>query len=110
MSYKIFLDDIRDPEFVWPNEPASNWTVCRSVEEAIGIFWAQGWPRFVSFDHDLGEHTPSGMGFAHFLIEVDLEQDSMPANFRFHVHSANPVGASNISGLLVSYMTTKGIL
>lgn len=97
-KYKIFLDDIRDP-------PDSSWTVARSYDAAVALL-EQGWPEMISFDHDLGEDR-TGFDFAKYLVELDLDSGTMPVNFQFQVHSANPIGRQNIEGLLDGYIRWK---
>jgi len=70
---------------------------------------SQGWPCHVSFDHDLGEAVPSGMDFAHYLVEKSLDEidsggQGLPKSFEYRVHSANPIGAENIQALLQRYL------
>lgn len=121
MSYKMFIDDIRNP-------PDRTWVVVRSVDAAIEYIQSHGFPRFISFDHDLGlklqiqpsgvgilladgaedTEAPSGFNFAKWLVEQDLEIHWMSAGFDYQVHSANPVGAANIRGLLDQYMSFRG--
>lgn len=98
--YKLYLDDIRTPL-------SDGWVVVRSYDEAVSYVQVNGFPREVSLDHDLGEAVPTGMDFARWLVEQDLDHDSMPDNFEFNIHSANPVGSDNISGLLTSYLNHK---
>lgn len=68
---------------------------------------------FISFDHDLGMDNerkvlPSGYDFAKWLVEMDMNGIiSIPKDFTFTVHSANPVGAENIRTYLCSYMEFK---
>lgn len=95
---KLFIDDIRDP-------PDESWTIARSYEEAVRLV-AVEFPEMVSFDHDLGS-GPTGYDFAHHLVDRDLDNAAMPINFTFTVHSANPVGANNITGLLNRYLKWK---
>lgn len=94
---RIFLDDIRDP-------PAGDWVVCRSYDEFVATIERDGFPEFVSFDHDLGDKVPSGKDAANWLVERDLDTNSMPTAFGFYVHSANPPGAENIQNLLSRYL------
>jgi hypothetical protein len=93
---KIFLDDIREP-------PDNTWDVARSYEDALFLVEYLGFPDEVSFDHDLGTEK-TGLDFAHFLIELDLDTGAMPVQFTYRVHSANPVGRANIEGLLSGYL------
>jgi len=54
-------------------------------------------PDEISFDHDLGDGVPSGMGCAKWLVETERP---VP---RFTVHSANPPGRMNILSLLENW-------
>jgi hypothetical protein len=96
---KLFLDDIRDP-------PDETWIVVRSFREAHDWVKQHGFPTLVSLDHDLGGEL-TGMDFVHFLINLDLDTGTMPDDFSFIVHSANPVGAGNIAGLLDQYLRMR---
>jgi hypothetical protein len=104
--YKLFLDDLRDPEWVHGGD-ASGWLVCRTVAEARAAIGSLGWPSVVSFDHDLGLGQPTGMDLARWLVEHDLDTGSMPRGFTYVVHSANPVGAANIRGLMEGYLAQR---
>ncbi len=103
--FKLFLDDVRDP-------PDDTWTLARSYSEAVALVEQHGFPDEVSFDHDLGKapvlEDKSGLDFAHFLINLDLDTGAMPNNFTFHVHSANPAGRDNIVGLMEGYLRFRG--
>lgn len=100
--YKLYLDDIRTP-------PDDSWVVARSYNQAVKIFEDIGAPAEVSFDHDLGviEGTvipdKTGYDFAHFLVEKDLDTGCLPKNFKYSIHSANPIGRENIEKLFSSY-------
>ena len=96
---KLFLDDKRDP----PGEIAWSHIVVRSYEEAVEYVTQFGFPEEVWFDHDLGTEK-TGLDFAHFLINLDLDTGAMPVQFTFRVHSANPAGHDNIVGLLDRYL------
>ena len=98
----MFLDDIRDPII------ENGWIIVRSFDEAVAVVLEHGYPKYVSFDHDLGEGK-SGFDFAKWLVEHDLDTDSMPDNFSFYVHSSNPVGKQNIEGLLRPYIKQRNI-
>lgn len=76
------------------------------ISEAIAMVQAHGFPEYVSFDHDLGGDR-TGLDFAHYLIQLDLDKGTMPINFNFDVHSANPVGTENIEALLERYIRWK---
>lgn len=107
MGYVMFLDDVRDPGWVYPTRDCRGWIVCRSVDEAINVIADLGWPEWISFDHDLGEGEPTGMDLAKWLVNGDCEHGSMPRGWSYAVHSANPVGAANIRGLLDGYLAAK---
>lgn len=106
MTYKMYIDDIRVPK-------VDGYIVVRSVQEAVDYIKENGYPVFVSFDHDLGmdaaeiNELPSGYDFAKWLCEQDMDNEFMQ-NFDYFVHSANPVGKANIEGYLENYMSFKG--
>jgi hypothetical protein len=50
---------------------------------------------------------PSGYDFAKWLIEQDMNNQTMPKDFNFSVHSKNPVGAENIRSILTNYLHFK---
>jgi len=77
------------------------------MAEAQNVISDLGWPEWISFDHDLGDNVPTGYDLAHWLVEQDLDLSIMPAQFAYQVHSANPVGAANIQGLLDGYLRHK---
>lgn len=68
MSYKLFLDDIRNPTecslYMYKRIGKENlsyldedWVVVRNYSEFIGAIFDRGLPNLVSFDHDLAhEH------------------------------------------------------
>ena len=101
-KYNLFLDDIRTPK-------NGDWTIARSFAEAVSIVEKHGYPAHVSFDHDLGDNVPTGMDFAKWLVEQDLDNQNMPEDFDYTVHSANPPGRENIKGLMHGYLKSKGI-
>lgn len=101
MTYKLYLDDIRNPK-------ARDFIVVRSFDAAVNYVNQHGFPNYVSLDHDLGDaYTKTGYDFAKWLVSVDLVNNSMPDDFDFNVHSANPVGAKNIIEYFKSYLSLK---
>jgi hypothetical protein len=103
MSWKLFLDDERDPV-------GDGWVVCRSLKDAVAKCDMFGLPSFVSFDHDLGHNyiiddfENTGMGFANWIVHVCLEgKHAMPEDFDWYVHCQNPIGAENIQKLMESW-------
>ncbi len=108
----LFLDDCRNPEMVYPSLPATtSVVVVRSYAAAVEYVEKWGCPTTVSFDHDLGDihagvDEKTGYSFALYLVDRDLDSagNFLPPNFKFYVHSANPIGAAKISELLNSYL------
>lgn len=104
MTWNLWLDDTRDPLYTLNSQ---EWTIARTYQEAVDLVKKLGFPRYVSFDHDLGivdGVEENGADFAHWLVEYDLDHNTMPKDFTFFVHSANPQGSINISSLLNNYL------
>ena len=98
MSYNLFIDDER-----MPPEDGQAWVVVRSSKEAKDVIVANGVPKFISFDHDLGGDD-TAMRFVYFLIDSYCMGfiDTFP--IEYYVHSQNPIGAANIRGLMNSFI------
>lgn len=102
----MFLDDLRYP-------PAGEWVIVRCVMSAKDYIAEHGMPVFVSFDHDLGadpetgEPFETGYDFCKWLCDIDMDLGTLPKDFDFTVHSANPVGARNIESYLRSYLQQR---
>lgn len=117
MKKYLFLDDERNPSDVtWVSIPRNvQWEIVRSYEEAVQWVAANGFPDVVTFDHDLSlmhyaddfSKEKTGYDFAKFLVNHDIDNDSMPADFAFYVHSMNPIGKVNITNHLQSYIQQK---
>ncbi|TAL98648.1 MAG: hypothetical protein EPN73_01605 [Paraburkholderia sp.] len=101
MTYRLFIDDIRDPA-------SPDWVIARNSAMAIAIIEANGCPAEISFDHDLGGDD-TAMPVVKRLIELDLDAAGayIPPHFHFSVHSANPVGRENIRALLAQYLVVR---
>ncbi len=100
----LYIDDLRDPK------TNRNWIIVRNFEEAVEFMQKNGCPNYISFDHDLGDiGTKTGKDVANWIVERDqeFEGEFIPEDFEFNVHSANPVGAKNIEGLLTQYLAFK---
>ena len=103
VSTKMYLDEIQTPieEFDF---------IARSFDEAVSIIKENGVPNFISFDHDLGVDCDgnilkTGYDLAKWLVNSDLDNEyTLPFNFKYKVHSQNPVGKRNIISLLNSYL------
>lgn len=101
MSYSLYIDDEREPK------TARSWIIARTYDDAISIIGELGVPSYLSFDHDLGTGL-SGYDIAKWIVEQDLDGTlSIPTDFQFNVHSANPVGRRNIECLLDSYLSFR---
>lgn len=106
MSYNLFLDDIRMPEMVYRNPDEYNFVIVRTYEKFVAHIEANGLPEYISFDNDLGlnangEVAEDGYAAAKWLVYtsgLDLRE------LDFYVHSANPVAAKQIEGLLTNYI------
>lgn len=90
---KIFLDDEREPNWVYDpyiyEEFAKDWTVVRSVEEAIKLLTTEV-VTAISLDHDLGYQVPTGYDLCKWMTA----NAKWPEDVSFH--SANPVGVKNM--------------
>ena len=99
-NIRMYIDDIRDPKGEFD-------LTARNSDTAINIMRQTGCPNFISFDHDLGGDD-TAMRVVKFMVEMDLDHKGwIPNDFTFFVHSANPVGAANITGYLNAYMRTR---
>lgn len=115
-------DDVRKPsisvdDFGWrammalpvtpDNRPELGESViARNCAEAVACIEDRGVPSFVSFDYDLGDGKDS-MWLVKHMVEHDLDHGSIPEDFWFEVHSANPLGRTNIKGLLEPYLAQR---
>ncbi len=107
---KLYIDDLRDP----PDNNYEGFIVLRSYEDAIKWIEENGCPDYISFDHDLGsfhhktEYT--GYDIVKWMVEMDMNNEGkwIPQDFSYTVHSANPIGAANIVGLLQGYLESRG--
>ena len=103
---KLFLDDIRTPEMVYDKTLAKDFVVVRNYSDFVKYIKQNGLPEFISFDNDLGldengEIAPDGYSAAKWLVYesgLDLRE------LQFKVHSANPIAAEQIRGLLNNYI------
>jgi len=102
---KLFIDDIRMPNDIGLHN--SNYLIARNFTEAI-TYIKEYKPQYITFDHDLGDCSYDGYDIAKFLVDLDLDHgDYITEEFDFNVHSANPVGAVNISKYLNNYLDKK---
>ena len=121
MTWNLFLDDERElADVTWApwqvREKYRNeeWVIARNYGDAMCEILARGFPKFVSFDHDLGQKH-SGFDFAKQLVENDIISGSKESrqayvftpDFDYYVHSQNPIGKANIEGLINGYLKAK---
>ena len=110
MRYKLYLDDLRYPDY------HEDWRIARNYHDALWWVKTYGLPYHISFDHDLGneDNTPpwhdcpnefTGYDFAKWFCDYVLDnQLDLPEDFSYNVHSANPVGAENIRSYMANFM------
>nr|WP_321411250.1 cyclic-phosphate processing receiver domain-containing protein [uncultured Carboxylicivirga sp.] len=103
---KLFLDDIRTIDMVYDKSMESEYDIVRTYEDFVDYILKNGLPDFISFDNDLGlgedgEVAPDGYAAAKWLV---YESGLDLINLKFNVHSANPVAAKQIEGLLTNYI------
>ncbi|WP_299112850.1 cyclic-phosphate processing receiver domain-containing protein [uncultured Winogradskyella sp.] len=103
---KLFLDDVRTIDMIYDKSMESEFDIVRTYKEFVTYIKENGLPNYISFDNDLGlgedgKVAPDGLAAAKWLVyesELDLR------NLEFKVHSANPVAAEQIKGLLNNYI------
>jgi len=97
MSWKLFLDDVRDPR-------EEGYVVARStIMGVVEVTNRKELPEFLSLDHDLGD-LDNSMRFLKELYYIWEMYGSDPEKIPdYVVHSANPVGANNIISFMESW-------
>lgn len=103
---KLFLDDVRTIEMIYPEDHVEEFDLVRSYAAFVDYIQSHGLPPFISFDNDLGldaegNLAPDGYAAAKWLV---YESGLDLINLQFYVHSANPVAAEQIRGLLNNYI------
>lgn len=103
---KLFLDDIRTVDMVYDPLQIDEFDVVRTYYDFVVYIEAHGLPPFISFDNDLGldengEIAPDGYAAAKWLV---YESGLNLIDLKFKVHSANPIAAEQIRGLLNNYI------
>lgn len=91
---------------IYDKELESEFDIVRTFDDFVIHIQTNGLPEFISFDNDLGldeagSVAPDGYAAAKWLVYesgLDLK------NLKFKVHSANPVAAEQIRGLLNNYL------
>jgi hypothetical protein len=103
---KLFLDDIREPDWVYDLETAGEFIVVRTFEEFQKHILTNGLPDFIRFDNDPGLDDQAKVAYDgyHAAKWLVYESGLNLRNLKFHVHSASPVPAEQIRGLLNNYI------
>jgi hypothetical protein len=128
MSYKLFLDDVREPVQVkWVELPLGPWEIVRNYQQFVDHITKNGLPSFVAFDHDLADehYRPSmynkdghytnyytdgtfkektGYDCAKWLIEYCINNNRIFPEYE--VHSMNPIGKINIRSIVENFKAT----
>jgi hypothetical protein len=97
VTWKLFLDDKRYPK-------ERDYIISRTFDDAVSLIEAKGMPCHIAFDHDLGMISKDGMEFAKWFADYCFENKNLPEGFTFSVHSANPVGAENITCFMNNFL------
>lgn len=102
MTLHLWLDDERDP-----NSPTTQtlfhatgqevWV--KTAQEAISLLQT-GKITHISLDHDLGEHSDTGMTVAKYIEEAAFH-GTLP-RLEWTVHSMNPIGRKNMEAALTN--------
>ena len=103
---KLFLDDLRTVDMVYDKSMENEFDIVRTYRAFVEYINKNGLPAFISFDNDLGLErdgslAPDGYAAAKWLV---YESGLDIINLEFKVHSANPVAAEQIKGLLNNYI------
>lgn len=87
-KYRIFLDDLRVPTDIYPND-GEGWIVTRTLSEFRQTIEEKGVPYYISFDNDLGSSFEEGKDAAKWIV---FEKELDISNTDYIVHSANSSG------------------
>lgn len=102
MSYTLFLDDEREPQWFLDNVQ-----IVRNEAEFVDAILLLGVPDVISFDHDLGG-SETGLRCLWVAIELHLDEKiDLNKVAQVIVHSHNPVGAQNIAGTWNSFCASE---
>ena len=106
MKKNLFLDDVRTIDMVYDASKTNEFDIVRTYNAFVEYIEQNGLPGYISFDNDLGldesgNVAPDGYAAAKWLVyESGLDLRKLT----FYVHSANPVAAKQIEGLLNNYI------
>ena len=99
----LYVDDIRD----LPSWAVGEWDIARNYDEAIQLLTDNKYDE-LSLDHDIASWTKdgremTGYDIALWLVYQDIDEEYIPP--KIYCHSANPVGAKNILGVIERYLS-----
>lgn len=91
---------------IYPSAQKNEFEVVRTYRAFVAYIQDHGLPPFISFDNDLGleengDLAPDGYAAVKWLV---YESGLDLSRLQFAVHSANPVAAEQIRGLLNNYI------
>jgi len=115
MSYRLFIDDERNPiDVKWGTigerqlYREDEWLIARNWAEVLELIVSLGMPNMISFDHDLGNNQPTGYDIAKRIVDLIMNaQYELDPEFRVLVHSKNPVGAENIRQYMKNFLNSR---
>lgn len=109
MTYNLFLDDVREVKDVSILLPPVEWVIVRNSIEFLTTLGEKGIPTRVSFDHDLGDESPSdGMDCLKVLVHT--------CHFLGHIfphvylHTMNPVAKEQMRSFIDSAYKSEYIV
>ena len=103
---KLFLDDIRTVEMVYDKSEVGSFDIVRSYDDFVSYIKENGLPDFISFDNDLGlDENGAVANDGYEAVKWLVYESGLDLrNLKYKVHSANPVAAEQIRGLLNNYI------
>lgn len=101
---RIYLDDERNPKVEKFDYISRDYDRFIKLIDDLNYFDAS--ISYISFDHDLGIGN-NGYDCAKFLVNYDIKHKVLSKDFKFNVHSANPIGAKNIQCYLDNYLRSR---
>lgn len=115
MTYNLFIDDERVPMDVkwgtWQDQALyrdCDWIIARNWLDVLELILTFGFPKLISFDHDLGENEKTGYDIAQKLCNIVMDGMQIPKDFTYMVHSKNPVGSENIRQYMNNFLRYYG--
>jgi len=102
----LFLDDLRTIDMVYDDNQINEFEIVRNYKDFVSYIKHNGLPAFISFDNDLGLDEDGSLALDGYAAAKWLVYESGLdlRTLKFHVHSANPVAAKQIKGLLDNYI------